>query len=57
MRLTRVATWEKGIGAPGARFVGEHVVVRALGGATDLFLLLRLRTFLLGHHKLALSVT
>ena len=33
---------EGGAGAPGACYVGEHVVVRALGGyATDIFLLLR----------------
>ena len=28
---------EGGIGAPGARHVGEHVVVRALGGYGPLF--------------------
>ena len=32
---------EEGIGAPGACYVGEHVVVRALGGDGPLFLLLR----------------
>ena len=31
----------EGIGAPGARHVGEHVVVRALGGDGPLFLSLR----------------
>ena len=27
----------EGIGAPGARYMGEHVVVRALGGDGPLF--------------------
>ena len=31
----------EGIGAPGARYVGEHVVVRALGGDATFFLSLR----------------